>query len=307
MMKYAKAIKLCLLIGFILFCSRSLLANGSDELSMVIVIPSYNNEKWCVKNLESVLHQHYSNYRIIYVNDCSKDRTGNMVEQCVKEMDMDYRVIDFNPPDSDIETIVEAFCTDIQRERHFFTLVNNKKRVGALANLYRMIHSCDDEEIIVTLDGDDWLANDEVLHILNTTYQSGNIWFTHGTLKEYPWGHVAWCEPIPESVIKNNAIRSFKCPSHLRTFYAWLFKKILLEDFLYKGDFFPMAWDMAIMYPLAEMAEERHAFIKKILYIYNMANPINDNRVNAQLQNDLDAWIRKKMRYQRLPDIEKEL
>ncbi len=66
-----------------------------------------------------------------------------------------------------------------------------------------------------------------------------------------------------------------------------------------------MAWDMAIMYPLAEMAQERHAFIKQVLYIYNMSNPINDNRVNAQLQNDMDAWIRKKTRYARLPDEER--
>jgi len=56
------------------------------------------------------------------------------------------------------------------------------------------------------------------------------------------------------------------------------------------------------MYPLAEMASERHAFIKQVLYIYNMSNPINDNRVNAQLQNELDAWIRKKTPYSRLSE-----
>ncbi len=90
----------------------------------------------------------------------------------------------------------------VNQEKHFFTLINNKNRAGALANLYRMIHSCQDKEIIATLDGDDWLANDDVLKLLNKTYRSGEIWFTHGTLKEYPWGHVAWSEAIPERIYR---------------------------------------------------------------------------------------------------------
>ena len=275
-------------------------ALSSAEHPMVIVIPSYNNEKWCMENLDSVLHQEYSNYRIVYVNDNSSDNTAMMVEEQLKKFDVDYHVFDFETPSSNITEVVESFIAKMHQERHFFTLVNNKKRAGALANLYRMIHSCDDNEIVVTVDGDDWLSNERVLKILNETYHSGEIWFTHGTLKEYPWGHVAWSEPFPRHIIEEKTFRKFKCPSHLRTFYAWLFKKIKLEDFLYNDEFFPMAWDMAIMYPLAEMAEERHAFIKDVLYIYNMSNPINDNRVNAQLQNDLDAVIRSKINYKRL-------
>src|SRR5579862_2712721 len=275
-------------------------AAWAHELPMVIVIPSYNNEKWVEKNLHSVLHQHYSNYRILYVNDNSSDKTGALIENYLKELNVDYRLCDFDTVSEDINHRVLDFSSQVNQEQHFFTLINNKKRAGALDNLYRMIHSCQDEEVIVSVDGDDWLAHDDVLSVLNETYQSREIWFTHGTLKEYPWGHVAWCEPIPASIIQKNAFREFKCPSHLRTFYAWLFKKIQLDDLLYHGEFFSMAWDMAIMYPLAEMAGERHAFINQVLYIYNMSNPINDNRVNAQLQNDLDAWIRKKNRYSRL-------
>jgi glycosyltransferase involved in cell wall biosynthesis len=296
-MKFAKLIKILIrCLGLILIFQ----AAWAYELPMVIVIPSYNNEKWVEKNLHSVLHQHYSNYRILYVNDNSNDRTGALIENYLKELNIDYRLFDFDTVCQDINDKVLAFSSQVNQEQHFFTLINNKKRAGALDNLYRMIHSCQDEEVIVSVDGDDWLAHDDVLSVLNETYQSREIWFTHGTLKEYPWGHVAWCEPIPESIIRKNAFREFKCPSHLRTFYAWLFKKIELEDLLYQGEFFSMAWDMAIMYPLAEMAAERHAFINQVLYIYNMSNPINDNRVNAQLQNDLDAWIRKKNRYSRL-------
>jgi glycosyltransferase involved in cell wall biosynthesis len=271
----------------------------ASQLPITMVIPSYNNEKWVMQNLNSVLHQNYSPYRILYVNDCSGDQTSLMVEQYLQEARIDYHVIDFEEASS-IEETTAAFAEQVNANPHFFTLINNKKRAGALANLYRMIHSCHDEEIVVTVDGDDWLAHNAVLSLVNETYCSGEIWFTHGTMKEHPWGHVAWSEPVPEHLIAANAYREFKCPSHLRTFYAWLFKKIKLDDFLYQGEFYPMTWDMAIMYPLGEMAGERHAFIKEPIYIYNMENAINDNKVNADLQNVLDAHIRKLPRYMRL-------
>ena len=283
-----------------LFCAKS---NALFfELPMVIVVPSYNNEKWCAKNLTSILHQHYDNYRILYVDDASCDQTVAEVENLLKKENIDYRIVEFDPALTPLKEDVENFILQINKEQHFFTLIRNKNRTGALANLYRMIHSCKDNEIIVTVDGDDWLSHENVLNKLNQTYQSATIWFTHGTLQEFPWGHVAWCEPVAPHVVEKNAFREFKCPTHLRTFYAWLFKKIALEDLLYEGNFFPMTWDMAIMYPIAEMAAERHAFIKDVTYIYNMSNPINDNQVNAQLQNHLDSVIRKKPRYQRLED-----
>lgn len=269
------------------------------QLPMAMVIPSYNNEKWVMNNLNSVLHQNYASYRILYVNDCSNDQTSLLIQEHLKEVGIDYRVIDFEESSS-IEETTADFAQKVNAEAHFFTLINNKKRAGALANLYRMIHSCRDEEIVLTVDGDDWLAHNEVLSLINETYSTGEVWFSHGTVKEHPWGHVAWSEPVPPHLIALNAYREFKCPSHLRTFYAWLFKKIKLDDFLYQGSFYPMTWDMAIMYPLGEMAGERHAFIKEPIYIYNMENAINDNKVNADLQNLLDAHIRKQPRYTRL-------
>ena len=50
---------------------------------------------------------------------------------------------------------------------------------------------------------------------------------------------------------------------------------------------------MAFMFPMAEMASQNHLrFVPDILYIYNVANPINDHRVNAPLLKSLDDHIR---------------
>jgi hypothetical protein len=63
-----------------------------------------------------------------------------------------------------------------------------------------------------------------------------------------------------------------------------------------------MTWDQAIMFPMLEMAGKRHAFLSEVLYIYNTTNPINDNKVNPKLQNDLESLIRSKLAYARLPE-----
>lgn len=271
------------------------------EKPIVVVIPSYKNMQWLESNLNSVLSQRYSNYRVIYVDDHSPDHTADGVEDLLKNKQVDYLRLDFNSSEAEShEASTLNFGTLVNKERHFFILVQNGTRAGALANLYRMIHSCSDHEIIVTLDGDDWFAHHHVLKELNVLYSTG-IWYTHGTLKEYPCGNVTWSEPVKKTAIKHNTYRKYKCPSHLRTFYAWIFKKILLDDLLYKGNFFAMAWDMAIMFPIAEMAAERHAFINKVNYIYNVSNSLNDNKVDPDLQNTLDRYIRNKKPYQRLP------
>lgn len=268
--------RVLLLLGVLLF-PFTLYAGEEQEKPMVIIIPSYNNIQWHIPNLQSILSQNYSNYRVIYIDDCSNDGTAKAVEDYLRLHDSHNRV----------------------------TLIKNYERVGAMANLYGAIHSCKNDEIAVLVDGDDFLYHTNVLKQLNQIYSSSKeIWFTHGTLMEYPMGHVTWCEPIPEEVMKNRSFRHFKCPSHLRTFYTWLFKKIRLQDFLYKGEFLKMAWDMAIMYPLLEMAEERHAFVAEVNYSYNMSNPINDNKVDADLQNFLDKLIRARPSYSRLENKE---
>ena len=91
-------------------------------------------------------------------------------------------------------------------------------------------------------------------------------------------------------------------PSHLRTFYAWLFKSIKLEDLLYNGEFYKMTWDYAMMLPMIEMAGERHLCIQnEIMYAYNTANSISDHKISRQLQAHLAQIVRAKKRYQKLP------
>ena len=187
------------------------------EKPMVVMVPSYNNSKYCRHNLRSIFDQKYSNFRVIYIDDASKDNTYDQVKQFLSTARKDIPV----------------------------SLIHNETNRGALANLYNAIHSCRDDEIIVTVDGDDYLAHEYVLDKLNRIYSNDQIWMTYGNFLNYPTftQTPVTCKQIPPSVIIGNKFRHSEwVSSHLRTFYAGLFKKIKLQDFLYEGSFLPMGW-----------------------------------------------------------------
>ena len=57
-----------------------------------VLIPCYNVEKYVEESLGSILNQTYRNLEIIAINDCSKDKTGEILERMAKE-DSRIRVI----------------------------------------------------------------------------------------------------------------------------------------------------------------------------------------------------------------------
>jgi glycosyltransferase involved in cell wall biosynthesis len=239
----------------------------------VIVIPSYKNKDWVRKNLLSALNQQYPLFRIIYTDDFSQDGTVEEVEEIIKLYDSSNKI----------------------------SFVKNTERLGAMANMYNMVHSCEDDEIIVVLDGDDWFANSQVLERLNQEYSKGNVWITYGQYRSFPDNAIGCSRQIPQNVISTNSFRRFNwCSSHVRTYYSWLFKKINKEDFFHNGKFLEMTSDLAAMFPMLEMAGKNQAFISDVLYIYNCTSPINDSKVNLNLQQGLEKIIRDKTPYQPL-------
>jgi hypothetical protein len=155
------------------------------------------------------------------------------------------------------------------------------------------------------LDGDDWLAHSGVLARLNEIYSGAACWMTYGQYRSWPDNALGLSKEIPASVVETNGFRKNEwCSSHLRSFYAGLFKRIKMEDLLTPdGTFYQMAWDQAIMFPLLEMSGHRAKFNSDVLYIYNAANPISDCRLDRELQRQLEAHIRARPSYRRLDQL----
>ena len=246
------------------------------ELPMVVFIPSYNNAQWYKKNLNSVFQQNYKNYRVVYVDDCSADNTYTLVEQHIKECCQAHRV----------------------------TLIRNKTRNCIPQNIYNAVHQlCEDHEIIVNLDGDDWFSHKRVLQRINQEYQKHNTWATYGNYVIIPDEENNYKSiRVDPNVIKKRLRGKYRkvVAGHLRTFYAWLFKKIRTEDFCHEGKFVWSGGDYAYLFPIFEMAEERCRFIPEIVYVQNRFNPLNDFKVCLNEQIFFNQIIRNKPPYKRL-------
>ena len=227
-----------------------------------IIIPLYNVEKWIKICLRSVKTQSYENFRCIIIDDISTDRSVEIIKNEIKDDDR-------------------------------FQLIVNEQKAFALKNIYDGIFSSapNPEDIVITLDGDDWLANKDVLKLLNEEYNKRDCWLTYGSYAEYPSSQRGkFAKQIPQEVRDIKAYRSHEwCSSHLRTFKYHLWEQIEKKDLLdTNGNFYRMTWDLAFMFPMLEMCGDRSHYIKEILYVYKrlQINFIDSNISHAKSYND---------------------
>lgn len=242
----------------------------------IIVVPFYNVEKWIKYNIASVKKQNYKNFICVLIDDISTDNT--------------YEV---------------AHKMTLNDNR--FILVKNTEKKLALRNIYEGIEIANpnEEDIIITLDGDDWLSNQKVLSYLNDFYNRQKCWLTYGSYSEFPSGKKGkFAKQIPQHVIDTKSYREYEwCTSHLRTFKYHLWSKIKREDLLdSEGNFYKMTWDLSFMFPMLEMAGNKSRYIQDILYVYNLDNPLNDHKVDNSYQVKLEREIRNKNKYEQIPE-----
>lgn len=252
------------------YCLLLLLVFGlqahTKNPQFVVLICSYNNARWYQANLLSVLTQTYSNYRIIYIDDCSLDETGSLVEDFINFLGVNNKI----------------------------TLIRNKNRKLKMQNMYEVIHThCNPNEIIVELDGDDMLASCTALAKLAEYYRNNDIIMTYGSYINFPYTGKVNTAALPKNIIDSNGIRKYHwVTSHLKSYYTWLFKTIPVDYFKINGTFVPMAADLAYMFAMLELSGERAFHCKDIFYIYNTTSPINDDKVNMELQTSLAQQLR---------------
>jgi len=247
-----------------------------------IVIPSYNNEKWLEPNIASILNQTYTNYEVLYIDDCSTDDTL-------------YKTMEF-----------------VGRKDNWTVIRNesNKRRGYNISpyntNLQYFIK--DDEDILVFIDGDDWLYNDYVLEQLNEFYNKGDYWMTYGGMVCYPSGLPGNPQnsPYSDQVHQTNAYRKdYWRASHLRTFKWHLYKQIRKEDLCYSktGEYYFHAEDLATSYPCLEMCPQSKIGVLDFnSYVFN-ETPSNRERGIAREEEagmDLENEIRSRDPYNKI-------
>ncbi len=245
-----------------------------ENKRFVFIAPGYNNANWVERMLLSIFTQNYSNYHIICIDDASTDDSVLKIKTCISAY----------------------------KKQDKITLIENKERQGMMANRYNAIYMCNDNDICIILDGDDWLFPDpEILNFYNQVYSDQNIWLTFGQFVEYPSGKIGYGREYSFNTIRKNAYRKeFFGAQHLRTFYAWLFKLVHIESFIHKGSFIRFCTDHAILYPMLEMAGFHAVFLSKITCVYNRCNPLSGCKKSTNDGNDCSAWVKAQTPYQPL-------
>lgn len=230
---------------------------GLKTNKFIIVVTVYNAVKYTKKCIDSILSQTYKNFELVVIDDCSTDGTS--------------------------EVIVNMW------KRNFKYYRNNKRIGSAVGNVVKGVKLCPGpgEDIIVTVDGDDWLYDDGVLEYLNGVYSDPDIWLTYGQFISLSGKLNNFCKPITSTI--NYRRHGIWSTSHLRTFKRKLWNRVNDKDLRFRGrNYYTNYEDTAYMFPMIEMAGiKRIRFIDKILYVYNDKNPlctINNSRERMRIR-----------------------
>ena len=240
-----------------------------DNLKFAFVISSYNNKDNIYNNLLSIIYQNYSNWKIYYTNDCSTDNTHEL-----------------------FWNIVERFNL---KDKIFY--VNNEKNMKQSFCKYNSYRTVKNNEIICLLDGDDWLSRNDSLSLLANEYNNSNNLVVYCGYKVYfnnKIDKIVHGSEYPNEVKENSDYRKYKdwLFTHLKTGYAWLFKKIP-DYYLQMNDkWLDRCTDLAEMYCVSEMANINVKHLDEILYVYNKNNSI---KYKNSYYNDSHSDDRKKI------------
>ena len=215
-----------------------------------VIIPSYNSVKWIGRTLHSVAAQTYRNYEVCVIDDAST-QAGQ-------------------------KELIQHYCL-----KYGWQALYRNSNQGALANIVEGIDRLAPapQDVILLLDGDDWLFDNQVFSKIAEAYSSPSVLLTYGQFITYPRWQLGFCRPLTAELLQAKRFRSMPFHfSHLRTFRHKIWRCIEINDLKdASGTFYKTTWDLAIMYPLLEMTGGGGCkFIDQILYVYNMDNPLND-------------------------------
>ena len=238
---------------------------------MIIVVTTlFNAEDYVERCIGSIMGQNYKNFKCYITNDLSTDNSFKIVKNMI---DSDDR----------------------------FILIDNKEKMYQPGNYDQVIRNnpdIDDNDIIVEVDGDDWLPDSKVFNRVVDLYSDDSVWIANGKFK-YVNGGIGFSSPPKNiSTIRQDTFTA----SHLRTWRAFLWRNIKQSDLKDEnGIYWKTAGDLSFMFPMIEMAgEEHYRFMTDVNYIYNEINPLNDHKVNMGSVNELVVKIRNKTPYKQI-------
>ena len=221
------------------------------KMKLVVVSAFWNASDYIDKCITSVKNQKFTDFSMYLIDDMSTDDT--------------------------VEKIKKLIIGDDR-----FKLIINSTKKYKLRNFDELIIDdslIDDEDVIIELDGDDWLFDNNVLQKIYERYTNNkNLWMTNGSFI-YSNGMIGFSSKVNPSSVRTDPFRL----SHLRTWKSHLWRSIEEESFIGPdGEYFRSAPDVAYSFPMVEMAGLKHyEFIPDLMYVYNAESPYNEHKPNS--------------------------
>jgi glycosyltransferase involved in cell wall biosynthesis len=237
---------------------------------MIILTGFYNAEKYIKRCIDSIKNQTYKDFTCYITHDMSTDNSVNIVQEEIKN---DSR----------------------------FKLISNDKKLYQAGNFDTVIrNNVDilDDDVLIEVDGDDYLPDSEVFTRINDVYKDKDVWIANGRFV-YSNGCIGFANK--QENFENLRYSNFTA-SHIRTWRAFLWRNIKEEDLKdSNGNYWQWSGDLCFMFPMLEMATEKHyRFMEDINYVYNEENPINEHKVDMSMVVDHAQKIRSKQKYKAL-------
>jgi len=239
-----------------LFPGREISDTALKRNRLKVLVPYHNAGQFFQRCVESLMVQDYDHFEVLLCDDASTDDASKHV------------------PNNDKR----------------FRLIRNGERRWLAQNLHVLITEyCEPNDIVVLLDGDDWLSDSGALTHINRFYEEQECWVMYGQF-ELPNGEYGFSQPFA-SLSDFRSLRQHWRSSHIKTFRAGLYHKIGGQDPDYSclkdenGAWLKEAVDAALMFPLLEMAGfDRVRYNDKILYVYNCDDPSSHHHQNLLSQ-----------------------
>jgi len=237
---------------------------------MIIVTTVYNCKNYLPLCINSMRSQTFTDFTCYLTDDLSTDGSVKEIESLI-EGDNRFKIIK-----NDVK---------FYQPGNYDQVIRNNTNIG-------------DNEVVVEIDGDDWLPDRNVLKRINECYSDPNVWVANGSFK-YHNGMKGFSSPQTNfDDLRNSRFTA----SHIRTWRAFLWRKIKIEDLKDEdGIYWKISGDLSFMFPMLEMSGPDHyRFMPEINYVYNESNPLNDHKVDIRLVTEIADKIRQKNKYNRL-------
>ena len=214
--------------------------------SFVFIIAARNNGKWIEKCLNSIDIQTYKNKRIIYIDDRSTE--GIKFPKINTKMD----------------------------------IIKNDRRYGPAYSRWIGLKRVKKEEIVVFLDGDDWLSYTQVLEYLNQYYtKCTDIEWTISNYREYKDNKTCIIPVVNKIPININSFNK----THLRSGYGYIWKDMPESWIKYNDEYLSYMTDInENIWALLKVGQPN--LLSAVLMIYNCdsSKTINEFEINEKKQ-----------------------